>query len=415
MIHDAPVAREPHPSPGLADLFARIDARIAALEPELITLRRHLHRFPELSWREYETQRTVRDWLASHGVRTRDCAGTGLVADLGPPGPRILYRSDLDALPIVDRKDPIRVPWASANPGVCHACGHDVHTTIGAGLAALFAAIGADLPLRFVFQPAEEVVPSGAERMVREGVLDDVRAAFALHVDPLRDVHTVGLKSGPLTAATDSFTVEITGRSGHSARPHLASDALLTAAEVVRALYGIIPLRIDPLEPAVLNVGQLKAGEAKNVIAGEAVLAGVTRCTNPDVRVLLTDAIRTTAERVAAVHDCTAQTTIEQGAPPVRNDPTLLALVETSAREVLGAEGVVRLDRPSTGAEDFGFFSDQIPTFMMRLGVHTPGTETHHLHTPRFDIDEVAILHGVRIMARALVRASLPPRPEGDA
>lgn len=389
-------------------VVARIDAAIEALLPEVIQLRRHLHRHPELSWQEHETQRTVRDWLASRGVRTRDMAGTGLVADLGDGDRRVLWRSDLDALPMTDRKNPVEVPWASARVGVCHACGHDVHTSIGAGLATLFTQLQLAPPggMRFAFQPAEEVVPSGAARMVDEGVLDRVAVAFALHVDPTRDVRTVGLRPGPLTAATDSFTVRITGRAGHSARPHLANDAILAAAEITRALYGVIAQRIDPLEPAVLNVGRMQGGEARNVIAGEALLEGVTRCVNPDVRELLNRAIHETARAVAAVHGCTVEVDIELGAPPVVNDARLLRLVETSAHETLGAAGVVHLERPSTGAEDFGFFSEHVPTFMTRLGVHRPGSEIHHLHTSRFDIDEDAIGVGLRVMARALLRAS---------
>jgi len=396
-------------SNALAQLERDIDARIRSVMGDVIALRRALHRNPELSWEEHETQATLRTWLASRDVRTRDLASTGLVADLGVTPRRVLYRADIDALPIADRKDPELVSYASQRAGVSHACGHDVHASIGAGLAAVFQGIQLpeQLALRFAFQPAEEVLPSGAEQMVREGVLHDVRAALAIHVDPALDAGTVGVRAGVLTAATDSFDIRIIGQSGHSARAHLAKDALLAMSDVIRALYQIVPTTVDPFEPAVLNLGLAAAGEARNVIAGEAVVRGVLRCLSEDVRLGLRSSLRRVATDAARVHGCDVEIAMAYGAPSVVNDASLCDIVSTCAVALLGADNVKLIRTPSTGAEDFGVFGAHRPVFMLRVGVRSQNAPIQHLHTSRFDIDERAMEPAMRVMARALIQTAM--------
>lgn len=397
------------PAPESADLAAlerRLDDLVESLAPAMVRVRRHLHAHPEIGWEERETQRFLRDFLAGHGVATRDCAGTGLVADIGEGAVGVLYRGDIDALPITESKDP-EVEYVSSNPGVCHACGHDAHAAVAATLAVAFHRMGAELPgrVRVVLQPAEEVVPSGAERMVAEGVVDGVDAALAIHVDPARDCGTVGVRTGPLTSATDSFSIVVRGQSGHSARPYLARDAILAAADVVRALYTVIGQRVNPVFPAVLNVGTIRGGEARNVIAGEVRLEGVVRTLHPDVRDQLHRELDEAAVAAARVHGCAARFELVRGAPPVMNDPALHGLVRAAAEQVVGASNVADIEHPSTGAEDFAVFGEHVPQYMLRVGVRAPGAPTHHLHTPEFDVDERALALAARIMGRAVLRA----------
>lgn len=396
------------PTAALAALEAELDRHVDELFDDAVAARRYLHQHPELGWEEIETQRYLRSWLQRSGLEPSDCATTGLVLDVGPAGRTVLYRGDIDALPITEAND---VPYASRIRGRCHACGHDAHAAVAGYLATAFGRMADRLPgrVRFVFQPAEEVVPSGAEAMIREGAARGIEAAFAIHVDPARDVGHVGVRVGALTSATDTFAIRVQGKSGHSARPYLARDAILAAADLVRSLYTLIGQRVNPMSPAVLNVGTIHGGEAKNVIAGEVHLDGVVRTLHADVRHLLHTEMRDVAEAVARVHGCRVELTIATGAPPVTNDPVLHAIVVGAASHVLGGENVQEIEHPSTGAEDFGMFGVHVPQYMMRVGVRAPGAETNHLHTPRFDVDESALRIAARIMGRVLLRALVAP------
>ena len=392
------------------DNEARLDEIVERIQPSIIQLRRYLHMHPELGWQEFGTQRHLKGWLSERGMRPVECANTGLYVDIGEdrPGAPILYRGDIDALPIFDEKSNDGVPYASQNDGVCHACGHDAHASMAAGIAAAFHEMRDTLPspVRVVFQPAEEVAPSGAEAMVMEGVARGVRAGFAVHVDPMRDVGTVGVKTGPLTSATDNFSVDVIGQEGHSARPYLARDAVLAAADIIRALYMVVPQRVDPLDTAVLNVGIIRGGEAKNVISGKVHMAGVVRCLNPDIRQRLHMEMREVAQAAARVHGCSVELIVNLGSPSVMNDSALCEVVRSAAADVLGDTNVQSIERASTGAEDFGTFGIQAPIFMARLGCRVPGEEPHHLHTSRFDIDERALSIGMRVMGRSILRVA---------
>lgn len=394
-----------------AELEARLDQLIDELEPEAVRVRRHLHANPELGWEEFETQRFLRSFLKEQGLEPRDAASTGLIAEVGAGEYGVIYRGDIDALPITEEKGD-DVDYVSRKPGVCHACGHDVHSSVAALLAAVFKRLEPELDgrVRFLFQPAEEVVPSGAEAMIVDGAATDMNAALAIHVDPARDIGHVGRRIGPLTSATDTFSITVRGKSGHSARPYLARDAILAAADVVRSLYTLIGQRVNPMYPAVLNVGTIHGGEAKNVIAGEVFIEGVVRTLHADVRTLLHKEMRDVADSVARVHGCTVRLVMATGAPPVTNDDVLDGIVRRAAVDVLGETAVAEIEHPSTGAEDFGMFGVHMPQYMLRVGVRAPGAETHHLHTPKFDVDEAAIAIAARIMGRAVLR-TLAARP----
>ncbi len=386
-------------------LERRLDALCASIEPDVVRIRRHLHAHPELGWQEFETQRHLAGFLSDAGLDPRTCASTGLSVEIGDGDPGVIYRGDLDALPIDESHDE-PLPYASRNAGVCHACGHDFHAAVAAGLARVFGQMAPDLPgrVRFVFQPAEEVVPSGAEAMIRDGAAAGMSAALALHVDPTLDTGQVRLRNGPLTSATDTFQVRIVGRSGHSARPYLAKDAILAATDAVRSLYTLISQRVNPVLPAVLNVGTIRGGEAKNVIAGEVVFEGVVRTLHGDVRNTLHREMNQMVEAVAFAHGCTAHLVLQTGAPPVINDPWLGEIAERAAIDVVGTDAVGWIELPSTGSEDFGMFGLHMPTYMLRVGVRVPGAETVHLHTPSMDVDDSALAVALRVMGRGVLR-----------
>jgi amidohydrolase len=388
-------------------LAARFEKQCKALESDVVQVRRHIHRNPELGWHETKTQAFLADWLKQRGIDSTPIAGTGLRVDIGEGTNPVIYRADIDALPITDTKQPGRAVCTSQVEGVSHACGHDLHSAIGAGLAAVFHELGADLPgpVRFIFQPAEEVLPSGGREVVKQGGVAGGKAAFALHCDPTRDCGTVGVRTGPFTSTADAFDITIIGKAGHSARPHLANDAILASAEVVKALYTLLGQRVNPLEPAVINVGMISGGTAKNVISGRVEVEGVLRTLFTDTRERLHKEIRQRCEAAAAQHDCTVDVRWTFGAPPIVNHATLDGLVTKAARNVLGEPAVHRISLPSTGAEDFGEFSAALPSYMMRLGVRTPGHPTTHLHTSTFEADERAIGYGMRIMGRAVLDA----------
>ncbi len=273
------------------------------------------------------------------------------------------------------------------------------------GLAAVFTRVANQLPgrVRVVLQPAEEVTPSGAVEVLAAGAADGCCAALGLHCDPARDLGTIGLKVGTLTSMTDVFDIRVYGEAGHTARPHLARDAIRAAAAVVAALYDLIRRVVDPLEHAVLAVGMIHGGDAENIIAGSASVKGTVRSFEPEVRTLLHREVRRAAEAAAACYGCSADVDFRLGSPSIVNDAALDGEIEAAVRAVLGPGAIQRIPKPSTGAEDFGQFSARLPTYMIRLGVHTPGRPTMHLHTPTFEPDERAIGHAMRIMARALL------------
>lgn len=397
----------PQPS---AELSERMDALLRQALPELIAFRRDLHAHPELSWEEHRTASKIEEQLQRLGVSFRRAVGTAVIVDI--PGnedlPHVIYRGDIDALPILDTKDPDTVPYSSSNQGKCHACGHDVHSTIALAVTMAIQGVQKELraPVRIIFQPAEEVLPSGAAALGEAGELNAASAALALHVDPSRDVGEVAWLTGPITSATDTFDIRVRGSAGHSARPHLAHDAIAAAAEIVNQIYGLARRHINPLHTAVLSVGQIEGGVAPNVVSGSARLRGTLRTLNLEDRMPLHIALRQTASAAAALHGCLSETDISLGAPPVRNDVQLALLVRESSVAVLGTDAVYPLEFPSTGAEDFGVFSDYMRTFMLRLGCGVVGQRRLHLHEEGFDLDEGCILIGAQIMARSILALS---------
>lgn len=406
-------------APPAGDLDARIDREAEKVAPRMIELRHRIHQNPELSNRETQTAALVAEQLRSMGFEVRTgVAKTGVIALLkgGKPGPLIAVRADMDALPVVEQTD---FPFKSTKKdtflgqevvGVAHACGHDIHTTVQLGVAAVLASLKADIPgsILFIFQPAEEGPPpgekGGADLMLEEGLFKEYhpKAAFALHSFPDLTVGQVGFNSGPSMAAVDQFRIKIHGKQAHGAYPNLGIDPIVTGAEVVMALQTIRSRTLSPLEPSVVTVGIFRGGERFNIIPGEVNLEGTVRTYSQEARDTVQRRMREILDGVTHANGATYELEYQKNAPATVNNPALTQEVQPLMERILGA-GNVKLVEPTMGGEDFGYFAEQVPGFYYRLGVLKPGTTSGGLHTPTFRGDDSAVPVGIRTMSRLLV------------
>ena len=390
------------------DLTEALNAFLARYETELIGLRRDLHAHPEPANAERRTTRLVADRLAEAGLRPVLLQGsTGLYVDIGPGGSRVALRADLDALPMDDEKD---VPYRSAIPGMCHACGHDAHTAmlVGAGLFLAQRAASGLLAngVRLIFQPAEEAA-SGAKAVIAAGALDSVRRIFALHCDPRLDVGLVGVRAGAITAACDRVKVTLAGPGGHTARPHLTADMVYALGKIVTEVPAALTRRVDPRAGLSLVWGHVSAGSAANAIPDEGVVEGTVRCLDADVWRSAVVLIEDLVQSVATPYGVTAKVEYLSAVPPTVNEAASAALIGAAAAAVLGPDAVTETPQ-SLGGEDFAWYLHLVPGAMARLGTRTPGTlAAGDLHQPTFDIDERALGAGVRVLA-AVVAAGRP-------
>ncbi len=373
---------------------------VVAQTDELIALRRDLHAHPELAWQEQRTTAAVAEHLDRVGLDVQLLPKSGLIAEIGPAtGPLVALRADLDALAVEDRRDD---PWASTVAGVAHACGHDVHTAalVGAGIA--LARTHEVTPLsgrvRLLFQPAEEVMPGGALEVIAAGALDDVGHVFGLHCDPSIDVGSVGLRVGPLTGAADALTVRLTGRGGHTSRPHLTQDLTYALGKLVTELPGALSRRLDPRAGASLVWGMVRAGAAKNVIPASGEASGTLRMLDAVAWADAEDLVRELIAQILAPYGVGAEVTYVRGVPPVVNEPAATALLTDAVTSVLGEQGAVATAQ-SLGGEDFAWYLESLPGAMGRLGTRTPGGPTYDLHRGDLRIDERAIGVGAEVLA----------------
>ncbi len=374
------------------------------IAPRLVEIRRHLHAHPELSGQEYQTAAFVAGVLSANGLHVEEGIGkTGVIGELQgtQPSDRILaIRTDMDALPIQERTS---LEYASRIEGVMHACGHDIHTTVGLGTAMVLSQIAPELggKVRFLFQPAEEIA-QGANWMVQDGVMNNVAAILGLHVFPSIPAGSVGIRYGALTAAADNLEIIIIGESGHGARPHEAIDAIWIAAQVITSLQQAISRTQNPLRPVVLSIGQINGGRAPNVIADKVQLLGTVRSLHPETRDKLPQWIEKIVANVCNSFNAKYQVNYHQGVPSVQNDNALTQLLQSSAEEAWTNDRVQILPEPSLGAEDFSVYLEHAPGSMFRLGVgYEERIINHPLHHPQFEVDESAIITGVVTLAYA--------------
>lgn len=373
----------------------------------LVEFRRAIHRHPEGGFREFQTAALVERVLADCGIPFRRVAKTGVagVLDGATPGRVVGLRADMDALELDEQTG---VPYASEVPGLMHACGHDAHTAMLLGAAKLLSRRRATLPgsVVFLFQPAEET-DGGALPMIEEGVLENPRvdAVFGLHVGIGLPCGEISVSRGTVHAASDMFDLTILGRGCHGAHPHEGVDAVAVAGAVLCALNSIVSRNVDPLQPAVVTVGTIRGGSARNVLAESVEMSGIIRTLSPAVREVVREKVRTVAEGTAAAFGGRAEILFREGYPCLVNDPAMARLVEKTASGLLGAEKVRLSTCPSMGVEDFAYFSRERPGAFFTLGA---GNEAkgivHPAHSPRFDIDEDALPLGSALLAGVAAR-----------
>jgi amidohydrolase len=387
------------------DALALVETVVDKLADDLVDLRRDLHAHPELSWHESRTTDLVSHHLDQVGWSISRTGDSGLVADLGDSGPRVALRADLDALPVNDTTND---PWQSKVPGVAHACGHDLHTTalLGAGLALSEVHAAGLLPgrVRLLFQPAEEVMPGGALRLMERGALDEVVRIFALHCDPSLDVGRVGLREGPITGAADSLAIRLTGSGGHTSRPHLTEDLTFALAKIVTELPAVLSRRVDPRAGVSVVWGRVEAGRAGNVIPDSGTLGGTVRMLDAVAWSDMEERIRTHVGEIVAPYGVRADVDYVRGVPPVVNDAASVALLGQAVDAVLGLEHRAPTSQ-SLGGEDFAWYLTRVPGAMGRLGTREPGGPTYDIHQGNLRIDERATAIAAKLLAAVAVGA----------
>lgn len=391
----------------LSDLFT---ARSEELQQEFITIRRHLHKYPELSFEEYETSNFIAKKLEEFGIKYERVGDTGIKAVIEGEQENlsakftVALRADIDALPI---KEETGEPYSSVYEGIMHACGHDGHTTILLGAARMLHEYRKHFNGKVVciFQPGEEA-DGAAKRMIELGVLENpkVDRMVALHLWPYIPFGSIGIRNGSMTASCDDFTIEVYGKSGHSARPHEGVDSINIAMKIIQAIEHLVMKMNNPLNPIVVHVGKITGGTARNVIAEKTVLEGTSRALTEENRTMLKREITRISKQIAEVFHAQADVHFMDGNAPVLNDETVTSIVEEAAIELWGKEKVVELDQPSLGADDFGDFSLIVPSTYFRLGIEKDGEELYSLHHPKFNFDDTLLSTGVATFAYTAVK-----------
>ena len=390
-------------------LRSQAQAEVDRLAPELIEFRRDLHAHPELSWAEERTTSVLAKRLDEAGLVPVALPRGGFTVDIGTGSePLVAIRADLDALPVEDRTTD---PWVSTVSGVAHACGHDLHATalLGAGLA--LHSLGDQLPgrVRLVFQPAEEIMPGGALTSIAAGALEGVERIFGLHADPGIDVGTVGLREGPLTGAADSLDVHLSGKGGHTSRPHLTEDLTFALGKLVVELPAVLSRRLDPRTGVSVVWGVVRAGSAMNVIPSSGRAGGTVRMLDAVAWADAEQLVRTTIAQIVEPYGVTAEVTYVRGVPPVVNEHRSTHLFGQAVEDVLGEEGHVATSQ-SLGGEDFAWYLETVPGAMARLGTRTPGGPTYDLHQGDLRIDERSVPIGAKVLALAALHAMVTDR-----
>ncbi|MBD3304889.1 amidohydrolase [candidate division KSB3 bacterium] len=384
-----------------------------ALHDELLTIRRHLHKFPELSHKEYETTQFITDQLTEYGIdEFSPLPDTGVIAIIrgSKPGKTVAIRADIDALPITEETG---LPYASVNDGVMHACGHDVHTTVALGCAKLLQAKKHDLQgtVKCIFQPAEEML-QGSRYILDAGGLDQppVDAIMALHCWPDIPVGTIGVRHGSMMASSDTFTIRVYGQQGHAAHPHKCVDPIVISGQIVNTLQTVVSREIPPTDPLVLTVGKIQGGKAYNIIPSMVEMIGTVRSLNPDLRSEMPGIMRRIVEGTAAAMRGRAEVDYQFGTPPLISDEGLNQIVEATTQELLGDDKLVHLTIPSMGSEDFAFYMERVRGVFFRLGIYSDQLEARvPLHSPSFMVDEACLPIGVAVMSQAVYTYLMEP------
>ncbi|MBE0582231.1 MAG: amidohydrolase [Desulfofustis sp.] len=383
----------------------------------MLDIRRHLHRYPELSYEEHRTAAFIRQKLAERGIAGRTIGETGVVAEIGPddsPGPLVGLRADMDALPITEYTG---LPFASDVPGRMHACGHDGHVAMLLGAATLLQR-APWLPgrIRLLFQPAEER-GNGALRMIESGALAGVGAIFAGHIDTHYRTGQITVDQGIICAYADPFSIKLHGRSGHAARPHEAVDVVVAGAGLVMAVQTLISREVDPNRAEVITIGSFQAGTANNVIAGEALLKGTIRSTDEATRQRTIDGLKRIVGALESMYAVRAELVFEDSLPAVINDVRATEVARAAAWETTAIDEVISQGPASLGGEDFAFYQQRVSGCLVRFGA-TPTDNSGPAHSDTFSFDEGCLEIGARWLAQVAWRWLLQPGPvtaKGDS
>ncbi len=378
---------------------------------DFVAIRQYLHAHPELSYKEFETSKFIQAKLAEWGIPFVTMATTGVVGIIEGknPGKRVIaLRGDMDALPILEENE---VAYKSQNPGVMHACGHDVHTTCLLGAAKILNTLKNDWEgtVKLIFQPGEEKNPGGASLLIKEGVLANPapQGIIALHVHPGLNIGKLSFRKGRVMASADEIYITIKSKGGHAAQPHLTADTILIASQLIVSLQQIISRNNNPFSPSVLSICSFQGGHTTNVIPSEVKLMGTFRAMDEEWRFKAHDLIRKQTQGIVEAMGAEADIHIDIGYPTVDNNAALTETAWQLANEYMGSEYVAETEL-RMGAEDFGYYTQQVPGCFFRLGVRNEEKGiVHNVHTPKFNIDERAIETGIGIMAWLGANASI--------
>lgn len=362
-----------------------------------------LHAHPELSGQEAQTAAYVAQQLRGMGLEPQEgVGGHGVIALIqgGKPGKCLALRADMDALPITEQTG---VPFASQNPGVMHACGHDAHTAMLLGAAHVLTQLKDELCgcVKLIFQPSEETSDnSGAKRMIAAGALEHphVDAIIGQHVNPNRPTGTVTLLDGTMSAASDRFFITIKGRSCHASKPNQGVDAIVVGAQIITALQTIVSRNVNPTDSCVITIGKVTGGTRYNVVAGECAMEGTCRNLNPEVRDTMPQRMEQIIRGITHGMGAEYEFRYVKGYSPIINDPAMFQLVHDTAAALLGTDHIA-VPELSLGGEDFSFYAEQVPAVFYRMGCHKEGTPIWPVHNEHFLPDEQALFHGAHVMA----------------
>lgn len=377
----------------------------------MVGLRRAIHSYPELAFEEERTASLIMKELDRIGIPYEyGGVGGGVVARIGSynDSPTVALRAEMDGLPGDENTD---LPFTSQNRGKMHVCGHDGHIAMVLGAADLLMENPPEGNVVLIFQPGEES-GAGSKKMIDSGALKGVDAIFAGHITPHYKVGEIMVSEGVITAQSDGFTITVKGKGGHGARPHEAVDSVVVSGLLIMAVQTLVSREINPAHPSVITIGKVEAGSAGNVIAGKAVLKGTIRTTLPEVRKHLTSGLKRIARATAELHNADIRVEIREGYPPVVNRENETKIVRTAALNVVGKKGIVAMDYPSMGSEDFSYYLKEIPGCYVRFGACRAGWEDVSLHSPSFDFDEGVLKVGADYFDEA-VRVALDEITKG--
>ncbi len=369
----------------------------------LISIRRQIHQYPELGNNEFKTSALIEKTLKAHGIKTLRPGKTGVVGTIKGTAAGadrcVALRGDIDALPVTEATG---VPFASKTTGVMHACGHDANCTMVLGAALLLASRKNIFSgtVKCLFQPNEES-SDGAKGLIRAGVLKNpaVEAIVGIHVSPWLKVGELGLKRGAMMAAVDQFKIEIIGEGGHGAYPHLATDSIVAAAQVINALQTVVSRQVDPVEPAVLTIGQINGGERYNIVAGKVTMIGTVRTLNEKVHRQMPVLMDKVIKNICAAFGAKYSFKYEVLGSVLENNDAVLDVCRQTGMEVLGAGNVKLLEKPSMGGEDFAEYLRTVPGCFLYIGA--AGKKAYPWHHEKFNIDEKVLSAGAQLMAAA--------------